>query len=336
MPGVKLLTYNILMKPSEYLVYDYEFKKQRCQIFCSRFMKNFDIICLQETYDNFHMTVNALLEGAARNGFDYFVQGSQPALFSKFLINSGLTILSKFRILDSEEIIFQPGLDLDSMAQQGALYAKIQVDYGKILHLINVHPQAHYCHHGEEKVYSYKVRRFKQLVELKRFVMDIMNKHYEPGDLAIMCGDFNVDWNTEEDFYDFDRILTILDDQAESLKQHFTSEYDLLMRLFEWSNEQFDLINIHLQQNGHQAVTFADYTVDENGKKIPKEQILTNKLEQCYRNGFDYIFEISVKGSDYTNLKIVPGSCNVETFEVENTPAFTQLSDHYGISVNII
>lgn len=67
-----------------------------------------------------------------------------PPIFSNYVTDSGLLILSRFPIIEQEFCPYPYGVASDSLSYKGVLYAKIAVTEGRILHLFNTHTQATY------------------------------------------------------------------------------------------------------------------------------------------------------------------------------------------------
>jgi len=76
-------------------------------------------------------------------GFHYHAQSDEPSLFSSYVTDGGLLILSRFPILEVEFRPFDYGVLADAISYKGVLYAKIEVD-GRLLHLFTTHTQATY------------------------------------------------------------------------------------------------------------------------------------------------------------------------------------------------
>lgn len=77
-------------------------------------------------------------------GFLYQAMSEEPSLFSSYLTDGGLLIMSRFPIVESEFRPFPYGVLCDAISYKGVLYAKIQLGNNKYLHLFNTHTQATY------------------------------------------------------------------------------------------------------------------------------------------------------------------------------------------------
>ena len=339
MSELKFLTYNIMLKPSDLLILNNEYKAERSKLFAANYLAAFDLVCFQETFDTCHSIKEQLLEAAAELGFSHFVKSAAPPLLSTFSVDGGLTILSRKPIVAADELTFPPGYGLDRVSSKGCLYAAVEVAPGKRVHVFNAHTQAHYCFHGEEKVYVYRLKRLNQLMRMRAFVAEMLREHFVEGDLAVMCGDFNVDWNVEEMYRDYACMLSKVHELDASFLRPFENEYDLVMDFFHFRNDAFKLTNVFLEQNGQQAVTYADYEVDPiSGERIPKETVLTSPNENCIKNGFDYIFRVEVFDESGkampSGIEFKENTCKTEEFKTD-VGFLTHLSDHYGVSATI-
>jgi len=61
-------------------------------------------------------------------------------------------IVSRFPILESREVKYKVGCNLDSLGSKGCIYCKVQVKENEILHVFNTHMQATYLNQGEEVI----------------------------------------------------------------------------------------------------------------------------------------------------------------------------------------
>ena len=73
----------------------------------------------------------------------YYALPSLPSFFSGYSTDSGLLILSRFPIIETEFYPFPYGVVSDALSYKGVLYSKININ-GRILHLFNTHLQASY------------------------------------------------------------------------------------------------------------------------------------------------------------------------------------------------
>ena len=92
---VKLLTYNLFMRPPFIKNNENDFKNERLSDFYGYF-ENYDILCLQEIFGYLSKRKNKLIKKAVKKGY-YFAESSTPSTFlSFFLIDGGLLTLSRY------------------------------------------------------------------------------------------------------------------------------------------------------------------------------------------------------------------------------------------------
>ena len=139
---IKLLTLNLFMRPPLIKTNSSDFKEARLQEFI-KCLPDYDIMCLQEVFTTFNTRKQRLISYAMKAGFQYHAQSEEPSLFSSFVTDGGLLILSRFPILEVEFRPFDYGVLADAISYKGVLYAKIEVE-GRILHLFTTHTQATY------------------------------------------------------------------------------------------------------------------------------------------------------------------------------------------------
>jgi endonuclease/exonuclease/phosphatase family metal-dependent hydrolase len=98
---IKIITYNIFMRPYLIKTNDSDYKDKRLPLI-AKYISSYDIVCLQEVFDNFTHRKHELLIWAKKLGFNYFAHLPNPDFTSDFIVDGGLLILSKFPILFSE------------------------------------------------------------------------------------------------------------------------------------------------------------------------------------------------------------------------------------------
>jgi len=145
--GVKILTYNIFLRPPPLKNNLSDYKDERLEDF-TKIIYQYDIICLQEMFGALNSRVHDLIHIAADQGFFYFIDISQPNMFGKSIADSGLILLSRFPITHHAFVPFRYGVLSDSMAEKGLIYARIKIK-NCFLHLFTTHLQASYLDSSE-------------------------------------------------------------------------------------------------------------------------------------------------------------------------------------------
>lgn len=138
---VKLLTYNLFLRPPPAKNNASDHKEDRLEHFI-KMLDEYDIVCLQECFMWLNSRKQKLSVYATKQGFNLQMP-TAPSIFSRGFIDSGLVIMSRFPIVEQDELIFSKYYDVDAFTMKGSMYAKIEID-GKHLHLFNTHTQANY------------------------------------------------------------------------------------------------------------------------------------------------------------------------------------------------
>ena len=146
---------------------------------------DFDIICLQENFENFKFNRSISLKKSRR--FNFII----PPSDYRYLTDSGLTILSRYPIKYIGFETFKNSCSIDRFAQKGFMIVKIRK-----LYIINTHLQS--CYNKSKK---HKIIQYLQLKQIKDYIV----KNFTNEDNVIIMGDFNINL--------FDKgLLKIFDD----------------------------------------------------------------------------------------------------------------------------
>ena len=96
-------------------------------------------------------------------------------------IDSGLMILSRFPIVDSDFHMFSPGLYDDAEATRGVFYARVKVSDNQFVNLFDLHTQCtSFSEPPEIAVYTQRIRKVS-IEELQVFVHDKLQGVREGG-----------------------------------------------------------------------------------------------------------------------------------------------------------
>jgi len=306
----KVLTYNIFIRPPLIKNNKSDYKSQRLQIFTEEELGKWDIIGFQEMFAAFSDRQNFLIKQAAHKGLKYHVKSRSPSIISKYLIDGGLLIVSRFPIVVSNEVTYSECMQADALAAKGAIHALIQIQPGHLIHVFNTHLQASYNDPKSlTKFQKSKWVRTSQLQELVTFMHEHTKNDTHP---IMLLGDFNVNGRkTAQDASDSEEYLNMM----QILAQHF---------------EPLDLLRETL---GYHPATVGD--IHEDGS--PREVHLTNVNDLKITKRLDYIWwlkrkeqQSSVAADTPASIEAKPNSCAVVPLFVEGSP-FTQLSDHYAV-----
>ena len=102
---IKILTYNFFLRPPPIKTNKNDYKEERLKDFFL-LLNKFSIICFQEIFGAIHNRKHKMIKKAIENGFYYIIKSKTPSFFSKYLIDGGLLILSKFPIMEFYLILF--------------------------------------------------------------------------------------------------------------------------------------------------------------------------------------------------------------------------------------
>lgn len=337
--NVKLLTYNFFLRPPPIKTNEDDYKEERLNDFVS-FFPDFDIICFQEMFGSFHNRKHKMIQNAAECGYFYHLTSQPPSFFSKYLIDGGLLILSRFPIVETKSISYDYGVMSDSLSMKGALYAKIKIGEN-FLCLFSTHLQASYFDSGD-KLWNFTIStRTSQSESLVNFIYDtICNIPIDQREKCkfVLCGDFNIDAYNNEDMI-----------AKYKLPKSEISEYDVFFSKLSMLGRITDIM-----KNKYKKHPFTYGVNDDDFDKV-----LTGQEDLNSHQTLDYIFEINpdfslpiysvVKGnievveddallsgqSQSNQIKFDYDSAKVEHFLVKNRP-YQQLSDHFGVSVELI
>ncbi|RLN93566.1 hypothetical protein BBJ28_00001713 [Nothophytophthora sp. Chile5] len=150
-----------------------------------RKIAHFDVVILQEMFE-VGPRQKRFVRAAYAMGFRYHCGSVWPRLLDPHLIDGGLLILSRFPIVERDQLAFSQGSGSDGICAKGVLYARIQLspDLSDSLHVFTTHTQAG----DHQKEYGI---RHAQLQEMHRFVARTIRE--DPGVPVLITGDFNLD-----------------------------------------------------------------------------------------------------------------------------------------------
>jgi hypothetical protein len=92
---VKILTYNIFLRPPPVKNNENDWKDERMADFI-KLLDCFDIICLQEMFGSFNNRKQELIKYANKSGLFFYCDSPSPSFFSRYIADGGLLILSRY------------------------------------------------------------------------------------------------------------------------------------------------------------------------------------------------------------------------------------------------
>lgn len=138
---VRILTQNMFLRPVvKTNISDYKY--ERLEEFAA-IVDDFDIICNQEVFFGLNSFKPTLFTIGHKTGFTDIHYSDRPGFFEPFAIDAGLVILSRFPIIERDEMTFTKYTGDCVAGKKGAIFAKISIG-GHYLYLFNTHLQANY------------------------------------------------------------------------------------------------------------------------------------------------------------------------------------------------
>jgi endonuclease/exonuclease/phosphatase family metal-dependent hydrolase len=331
---VKVLTYNLFLRPPLVKNNESDHKSERLREFVKTFHE-YDIICLQEVFGFLSGRKDELINYAKKAGFLYSAVSPTPSMFSKYLTDGGLLVLSRFPIVKNEYNPYPYGVFADSLSQKGVLYTKVKIQ-DSYIHLFTTHTQASYI---DSDATLPVLCRGDQFISARIFMDKCLRQEgYDAADVILVAGDFNVDSrNAYKNVHKLQRYPGIKDSRERSL-----NEYDAMVHIL--SNGRRDTIIDHVfERYEMHPVTYGDSELDlDTSRTVPGETVLTLDEDLLTHQCLDYIFEIipastlekrkslNLSNSQKYYLDVVDKSAFIERFRVEDKK-FKQLSDHYAV-----
>ena len=334
--AIRLLTYNFFCRPPPVNSNNGDYKDARLNDFLEH-LQNFDIICFQELFTTLNNRKHKMIKEGEKVGLKYYSSPRVPSFFSKYLTDSGLLTLSRYKIVENEFYEYFINLSGDAPSNKGILYTKIKIN-NNFLFLFNTHLQSTYYDESQKKIDCTIQVRTAQTEELINYIynklLTIPRNEIKNG-CMIIAGDFNIDAHDNK----FAKVKY-------KIPNYSISEYNLLKLKFNKLGTVIDLME--KKYNDH------IYTYGNNEKE-EYDHTLTNKVEINMKQTLDYIWEVipdfnldiykqgynifndncSLEKNNKDNkIKVLYDTFKVQEFLVKNRP-YQQLSDHFGVSVDL-
>ena len=335
--SIRLLTYNFFCRPPPVNTNKDDYKDSRLEDFVKDELQKFDIICFQELFTTLNDRKHRMIREGAKVGLQYYYSSKVPSFFSKYLVDSGLLILSRYEIVDNDSYDYYINISGDSVSNKGILYTKIKIN-DKFLFLFNTHLQASYFDDSQKNInYTIQVR-MSQTEELINYVynklLTIPRDEVNSG-CVIIAGDFNIDAQNY-----------CYANKKYKIPKYNNTEYEIFKKKLEKLGTVKDVMKEKLKKH--------EYTFGNNENEYDKT--LTGKADMNSKQTLDYIWEIipdfnlniykhglnklnknySYDDKNYENhkIKVLYDTFQVQHFLAKNRP-YQQLSDHFGISVDL-
>ena len=206
---ISVASYNTWLLPAILMKADQPNKRSKA---IANYFKdqNFDIIALQEVFrKKYYNNINRVLKE-----HDYYSSGTPDKRFFK-AISSGLTIFSKYPIVEEKFFKFNRCASFDCYAAKGVLAVRINID-GKKINVVTTHMQA-----GKSDLKA-EIRR-SQIDQLAFFLQNDFFKDNYP---IILLGDFNINMYKDYNYrYLYSKIDLVPHDYVGELS--YTSDGEL-------------------------------------------------------------------------------------------------------------
>lgn len=301
----RVLTYNIIHFPRHNPLDKDYYRKPRLRRIAKE-IQDFDIVCFQEMYRSLSENLDLFVEELQKYGFEYFCTTPLNPMSGPHLVDGGLMIVSKHRIILSESVQWTSGIFQDGMADKGGLYCQVEVTPGVRLHVMNIHIQAIYCFHNDKDKINSMMVRHVQLAEMKEWLFRLYESHgVLNSEMFLLCGDFNCEAEREGKVTDGFIREFINSGLAESLNSNSVAKiakskniFDYLVSFLNLENDCFEAHELVFEDLGCHPISFGETLYDSEGNALPAEAYLTDYLEYCFRQRLDYIFELKPKKID--------------------------------------
>ena len=337
---IRILTYNFFCRPPPIKTNESDYKDARIADFIEK-IDNFDIICFQELFTTLNDRKHKMIREGSKRGLKYYTAPKVPSFFSKYLVDSGLLIISRYPIVDNDFYEYYINISGDSPTEKGVLYAKIEIKKDVYLFLFNTHLQSTYYEDTPENMDSTIQVRTKQTEELINFIynklLTIPKNEIKNGKI-ILLGDFNID--AHDNIYAQDRY---------KLPKYKYTEYDIFYKKINKLGQAIDLMKKKFNKH---LFTFGDNDIEQE-----HDQVLTGKGSYNVKQTLDYIWEIIpdynldiyniINEEEYdnennngegnntkNNIQVLYNTLSVQKFLIKDRP-YQQLSDHFALSVQL-
>lgn len=183
-----VLSYNVFLRAPTWVFHDeHDWRTERIPYF----LRGYDAVVLQEAFSEQHrnLIVKAL---KAEYPYNSGILGEDEFLS----FNGGVIILSRWPILEMDEIVFKGCDGSDCMVKKGVVYTAIEKQ-GERIHLFGLHLQAQ-KEHAQARV--------GQFPQLQRFMLQ---QRIPQSELVLVAGDFNVDYFSNDTNGEFSQLSSI-------------------------------------------------------------------------------------------------------------------------------
>ena len=191
---LRLLSYNVYLRTPLLNARGNDYKNDRLKQMLQYEISKYDVIVFQELWGAFNFRRGKCIKEAEQLGFKYH-ESLHRTFFPLYFVDGGVTILSKYPIIDTDQIVYSRGCCQDWWSGKGLVYCKLQVgNENEIIHLFGTHTQADYKCTYEENERTRKYRN-RQLKECFDFIKKKTSNDNYP---ILFCGDLNIIGGTRD------------------------------------------------------------------------------------------------------------------------------------------
>lgn len=178
---MKILTLNVACLPYSLTSNN----EDRIAKICDQILKdNIDIICFQELFDP---NAQDIVRVKFANTHQYMIldQKGKPGCCSWWIYNSGLAIISRYKITGQQFVPFEQIEGLDSLSWKGVIGASFQIAQNQTLLLFNLHLISNAQIGGSRDESTFRELEIEEL-------LNFIHSKVAPTNQAIIVGDFNI------------------------------------------------------------------------------------------------------------------------------------------------
>ena len=204
-----ILQYNIQLDFTIYISEGGDIRSERIPIESSKINNgDIDVITICEAFQKEYR--EKIWDGFSKLGWKYHTDVLNSSVFQP---NGGVTIVSKWPIVKTDQHIYKAGIGTDKLASKGCMYVKINKN-GKMFNVFATHLQA-WNEQADQDT------RVLQLKEMKTFAE---SQQISKNEAVLYSGDFNTDMiNTPSEV---DQLINTLNSKLPKIigEQKFTSD----------------------------------------------------------------------------------------------------------------
>lgn len=302
-----ILSYNLFCRPTPIRSKHHsDHKDDRLEQFAELCLSRpYDILCLQEIFGGvFNINdkrkkkfIQSLVQlgytNAFHSGQTVPIYSSNPSSWSISPFDGGLVTLSKYEIIQSQELIFTECCLPDSFSRKGCLFTRMKISEDCCIDVYNTHLQAN---EGKSKD---KVRD-AQILDIMNFILNYSFSNPECHYPVFLCGDFNVDANS---------------------RAEITGLLNKFHNFFEVEHEINTIDTIDPLHQNQSLITYGDGT----------DAFLTPPEFKLLRARYDYIFYFFQPKSQLHPVTLVKSGIDKMLVTPSAARPYDRLSDHYGV-----